>query len=70
MTTRRSKNPGMLNAAGIDPQAAQQISQYVTTKSSTFEVDVTAHIGELSREFVAIIWRNGPQPQVVEFYWK
>jgi general secretion pathway protein K len=64
------QNPGMLNAAGISPQAAQQISPYVTTKSSTFQVEVTAHVGELSREFVAVIWRNGPQPQVVEFYWK
>ncbi|HTB82744.1 MAG TPA: hypothetical protein VK742_03740 [Candidatus Sulfotelmatobacter sp.] len=64
------QNPGMLNAAGIDPRAAQQISQYVTTKSSTFEVEVTAHIGEVTREFHAVIWRNGPQPQVVEFYWK
>jgi general secretion pathway protein K len=64
------QNPGMLNAAGIDPRAAQQISQFVTTKSSTFEVEVTAHIGELSRKFKAVIWRNGPQPQVVEFYWE
>ena len=64
------QNPGMLNAAGVDPRAAQQISQFITTKSSTFQVEVTAHIGELTRKFIAVIWRNGPQPQVVEFYWE
>lgn len=64
------QNPGMLNAAGVNPQAAQQIGQYVTTKSTTFEVHVTARIGDLSREYVAVIWRGGPSPLTVEFYSK
>ena len=65
------QNPGMVAAAGVDPRAAQQIGQYATTKSTTFEVHVTARIGELTREYVAVIWRGGPNSvQTVEFYWK
>jgi general secretion pathway protein K len=65
------QNPGQLASAGVDPRAAQQIAQYVTTKSSTFEVHVTARIGDLTREYVAVIWRGGPNSvQTVEFYWK
>jgi general secretion pathway protein K len=63
-------NPGMLNAAGVDPRAAQQIGQYITTKSTTFEVHVTAQIGGLSKEYVGVIYRGGPNPQTVEFYSK
>ena len=64
------QNPGQLQAAGIDPRAAQQMTPYIATKSTTFEVHVTAHIGELNREFVAVLWRGGPTVQTVEFYWK
>ncbi len=63
-------SPGQLAAAGVNPQAIGQIGNFVSTKSTTFEVHVTAHIADQTREFVAVIWRNGPQPQVVEFYWK
>ncbi len=64
------QNPVQLQAAGIPGQIVQQMGQYITTKSTTFEVHVTAHIGELNREFVAVLWRGGPSVQTVEFYWK
>lgn len=64
------QNPGMLTAAGISQEAAQKVAQYITTKSTTFEVHVTARIHDLSREYVAIIWRNGASAQTVGFYWK
>jgi general secretion pathway protein K len=63
-------NPGQLAAAGVNPQLVGQIGNFITTKSTAFEVHVTAHIADYSREFVAVIWRAGPQPQTVEFYWK
>jgi type II secretory pathway component PulK len=64
------QNPGQLQAAGLNPQVLGQIGNYVTTKSTTFEVHVTAHIADFSREFVAVIWRSGPNVQTVGFYWK
>jgi general secretion pathway protein K len=57
-------------AAGVSPQAAQVLGNYVTTKSTTFEVHVTAHIGEDSREFVAVLFRHGPNVDTVRFYWQ
>jgi hypothetical protein len=64
------QNPGQLAAAGVDPRAMGQIGNFVTTKSTTFEVHVTAKIADYTREFVAIIYRNGPNVQTVGFYWK
>ncbi len=61
---------GQLAAAGVAPQAAAQVAQYCTTKSTTFEVHVAARIGNQERDFVAIIFRNGPVTQVVRFYWE
>jgi type II secretory pathway component PulK len=63
-------NPGQLQAAGVNPQLAGQIQPFVTTKSTTFEVHVTARIAEYTREFVAVIYRNGASVQTVGFYWK
>ena len=56
--------------AGVSPQAAQQLANYATTKSTTFEVHVTTHIGEQSREFVAVLFRHGPNVDTVRFYWE
>ena len=63
------QNPGQLAAAGVNPQAMGQIGNFVTTKSTTFEVHVTARIADYTREFVAIIYRNGASVQTVGFYW-
>jgi len=63
-------NPGQLAVAGVNPQAVGQIGNLVTVKSTTFEVHVTARIADYSREYVAIIYRNGANVQTVGFYWK
>ncbi|MFZ0826274.1 MAG: general secretion pathway protein GspK [Verrucomicrobiia bacterium] len=52
---------------------AQQLNALCTTRSSTFEVHVTAQIGDYRREYVAILYRNptnGTDVQVLGFYWK
>ena len=65
------RNPNELAAAGVSPQAMQQVGTLCTVRSSTFEVHVTAHIGDSSREFIAILFRNsGTDIQVLGFYWK
>jgi len=64
------QNPGQLGASGVDQKAMAQIGNFVTVKSTTFEVHVTARIAEHTREFVAIIFRNGSDVQTVGFYWK
>jgi general secretion pathway protein K len=64
------QNVSQLSAAGVTPQAAGQIGNYCTTRSTTFEVHVTARIGNEERDFVAVIFRNGPNTQIVRFYWE
>jgi general secretion pathway protein K len=62
---------GALQSAGLNPASAGQAANLLTTRSSTFEVHVTARIGDVAREFTAIILRNtGTDVQVVGFYWK
>ena len=50
--------------------AAAQAANLVTVGSSTWRVSVTAQIGDARREFTAILYRGGPDIQVVGFYWK
>jgi general secretion pathway protein K len=63
-------NVSQITAAGVDRQASAQIQNYCTTRSTTFEVHITARIGDQERDFVAIIFRNGPTTQIVRFYWE
>jgi type II secretory pathway component PulK len=63
------RNPAAaFQSVGINnPQSAQ----LCTTSSSTFEVHVTAQIGDYKREYVAILARtSGTVIQVLSFYWK
>ena len=66
------QNPiGALQTAGLNPANAGQAAPLLTTRSTTFEVHVTARLGDASREFTAIILRNsGRDIRVVGFYWK
>jgi general secretion pathway protein K len=58
-------------AAIVPPQARASLNNYCTVRSSTFEVHITAHIGDSSRDFTAILYRNtGTDIQVLRFYWK
>jgi type II secretory pathway component PulK len=53
------------------PSVAGVPSGAATTRSYTFEVHVTARIGDHQREYVAILYRNSPTDiQVLSFYWK
>jgi general secretion pathway protein K len=68
-TPYRNNNIG--GVPGVNPAAIAQINQFITTRSATFEVDITAHIGDSSRQFVAILLRNtGTDIQISRFYWK
>lgn len=64
------RNTQQLNAAGVSSALVSQISNYVTVSSSTFEVHVTARVGDSTREYSAILYRNGNTIQVVSFWWK
>jgi general secretion pathway protein K len=53
---------------GLNPQ---QFGNLCTTSSSTFEVHVTAQLGDHKREYIAILARtSGTVIQVLSFYWK
>jgi general secretion pathway protein K len=68
-TPFRNNNIGAV--PGMNPALVPQINRFITTRSSTFEIHVTAHIGDSSREFTAILFRNtGTDIQVLRFYWK
>jgi general secretion pathway protein K len=60
-----------LVTAGLNPQTVSQLSRICTVRSATFEVHVTARIGDSKREYVAILFRDsGTDIQVLSFYWK
>ena len=63
-------NVNQLAAAGVNPQAIPQMSRYLTVRGSTYEVHITAQIGDYQREFIAVLFRGGPEVQTVGFYWK
>jgi len=65
------RNVNQLATAGLSAQAIQQLGRYCTTRSSTFDVQVTAHIGDSTRVFHAIIYRaSGTDIEVLGFYWE
>jgi len=65
------RSPGDVARIGITGPAAQQLANLGATRSSVFEVHVTAQIGDYHREYVAILFRNtGTDIQVVSFYWQ
>ena len=59
-----------LNTLGIAPQVTQQLQRYADVRGSTYEVHATARIGDYSREYIAVLFRNGPSVEVYGFYWK
>lgn len=64
------KSTGEVQRAGINQEAMQNISAYCDVHSHTFEVHVTAHYLDITREYVGILWRDSPTDiQVVGFYW-
>jgi len=64
-------NVGQLINAGLNQQFIAQLSRICTVRSSTFEVHVTARIGDYHRDYVAILYRNTPTDiQILSFYWE
>ncbi|HXF10300.1 MAG TPA: general secretion pathway protein GspK [Desulfuromonadaceae bacterium] len=59
-----------LTMANIDSRIVGQLSRYCTVRSATFKVTVTAKTGLFSRDYEAILYRNGRNVQVVSFYWE
>jgi type II secretory pathway component PulK len=59
---------GALRSAGDNNPLA---GNFATGHSSTFQVTVTAQLpGFPSRDYKAILYRNGPNVEVVSFYWQ
>jgi len=63
-------NVNQLAAAGVDPQVIPQLSRYCAVRGNTYEVHVTAKIGDYSREYIAVLFRNGANVDIFSFYWK
>ena len=56
---------------GMNPNVVGQFASYFTIGSTTFEIHVTAQIGELKREYVAVVRRLSPRDVPVLFmYWR
>jgi general secretion pathway protein K len=60
-------SPNQITTAGA-PAAAVNLC---TVRSATFEVHVTARLGDYHRDYVAILYRNTPTDiQILSFYWE
>jgi type II secretory pathway component PulK len=72
--TARDSDPPIRNvqqlmaAAGIDPQVAGQMMNFVDIRGNTYEVHATVTIGQLSHEYTAVVYRNGSTVTVFSFY--
>ena len=64
------QNFNQLTYAGVSPQTVQQLQRYCVFRGNTYEVHATARIGDYSREYIAVLYRNGPNVDVFSFYWK
>jgi general secretion pathway protein K len=65
------RNVSEVATAGVNPQIVQELGRVCDVRSTTFEIHVTAHYLDYSREYIAILYRNSPTDiRVVSFYWK
>lgn len=62
------QNLGQLTSV-VGAQAMAQINRYGTVRGSVYEVHATAQIAEYKREYIAVLFRFGPNVQVVSFHW-
>lgn len=61
---------GQLQSVVSSPQALQMISRYCTVRGDTYEVQATAKVGGSTREFIAVIYRQGNRTSIVGFHAK
>lgn len=72
--TARESDPPLRNvqqllaAAGVNPQTVGQMMNYIDVRGNTYEVHATATIGQISHEYTAVVFRNGPNVMVFSFY--
>ena len=71
----RSLDPGYLfnRIPNLGLEAARRLAQVATLRSTAFEVQVDAQIGNYKRTFIATLGRNAQNPrdiQILSFYWK
>ena len=59
---------GLMAAAGIDPQVAGQMMNYMDIRGSTYEVHAAVTIGQLTHEYTAVVFRNGTTVTVFNFF--
>jgi general secretion pathway protein K len=61
----------LINVPGFDRSLVSQLGRYFSVQSATYEVHVTARIGNYEKTYVSVIRRNGPKDvQTLFFYWK
>jgi len=70
----RSVEAGYLfnRVPGLGLEIARQIGNFADVRSSVFDVEVEAHVGDSTRRFIAVLGR-GPNPrdvQILSFYWQ
>jgi general secretion pathway protein K len=64
-------NIGEAATVGLSAQAVQQLQRSCSVRSATFAVEVTAHVGDYSKTFYAILGRTSPTDvQILSFHWK
>jgi hypothetical protein len=61
------RSPAQIPIPAQDPQLRQQIQQYFTVRSRTFEVLVTCEVGGYVRQYRALLDRRSPRDIVVLF---
>ncbi len=62
---------GEIINAGIPNQIASQFMQYLTVRSSTFEVQVDVQIGMSKRRYLATVHRNSPRDiPILSMHWE
>ncbi|MEO5803056.1 MAG: general secretion pathway protein GspK [Verrucomicrobiota bacterium] len=62
----------LVNVPGLPAVEVTQIAKYCGVRSSTFEVQVGVQLGNVARQYVALI-RRGSKPgdfAILKFYWK
>lgn len=60
-------NPGQIPIPSDDPSLRQQMQQYFTVRSQTFEVIVTCEIGGYRRQFRSLLLRRSPRDIAILF---
>jgi general secretion pathway protein K len=59
------------NVPGMNPQFVQQIQQFCSVRSFTFEVRIDAEIDQYKRRLVALLFRTGSRNvQVLNMHWE